>query len=91
VFQRCFVNPRHFTGEWARVHISGTTEAGVEFQNTRSVGGPIAFVVGSNQVVLGVDYGVAGMKVGGSRKLVVPPHLGYGFRRVGDIAPDSVR
>lgn len=47
-------------------------------------------MVGSNQVVLGVDYGVAGMKVGGRRRMLLPPHLGYGFRRVGDIPPNSV-
>lgn len=80
----------HCAGEWARVHIKGTTDAGFDFEDTFKSGQSVSFMVGSNQVVLGVDYGVAGMMVGGTRKLVLPPHLGYGFRRVGEIPPNSV-
>lgn len=61
---------------------------GVQFDS--SVGGdPFAFTLGIGQVIQGWDQGVAGMKVGGLRRLVVPPSLAYGPVRYGPIPPDA--
>lgn len=57
---------------------------GLKFDS--SVGGtPLAFVLGSGQVIQGFDVGMTGMKVGGARRLIIPPSLGYGAIRNGSI------
>ena len=63
---------------------------GTEFDSSRSHGHPFKFRLGANQVIKGWDRGVAGMKVGGKRTLVIPASLGYGARGAGrDIPPHA--
>ena len=56
---------------------------GNKFDSSRDRNDPFAFRLGARQVIAGWDQGVAGMKVGGRRKLTIPPHLGYGARGAG--------
>lgn len=60
---------------------------GREFDSSRRTGQPFRFALGTGQVIKGWDQGVAGMKVGGSRRLIVPPELGYGDSGAGDVIP----
>jgi peptidylprolyl isomerase len=70
------------------VDYTGTLTNGKKFDS--SIGrAPFTFVLGSGQVIKGWDQGVAGMKVGGFRKLVIPPDLAYGNRGMGIITPNS--
>jgi len=72
------------SGKKVSVHYTGTLLDGTKFDS--SVGrGPFGFNLGGGQVIKGWDEGVAGMKVGGKRKLVIPAHLGYGARGAGGI------
>ena len=67
------------TGQTAIVHYTGTLEAdGTKFDSSVDRGQPFTFTLGRGEVIKGWDEGVATMKVGGRRKLVVPPVLGYG-------------
>jgi FKBP-type peptidyl-prolyl cis-trans isomerase len=64
-------------GKIATVHYTGTLEDGTEFDSSEG-GAPFAFTVGATEVIAGWDEGIAGMKTGGSRRLVIPPELAYG-------------
>ena len=71
------------------VNYRGTLDDGKEFDSSYGRG-PFEFSLGAGMVIKGWDEGVAGMKVGGKRKLVIPPELGYGSRGIGPIPPNSV-
>jgi len=73
-------------GQTASVHYVGVSHStGKEFDASYNRGAPLEFTVGAGQVIAGWDQGVNGMKVGGRRKLTIPPHLGYGDRGAGGV------
>ena len=74
------------SGQTVTVNYTGTLEDGTQFDT--SIGrAPLSFPLGAGRVIKGWDEGVAGMKVGGKRKLTIPPELGYGSRGAGNIIP----
>jgi len=77
-------------GQTVVVHYTGTFEDGSVFDSSVPRGKPFEFRIGVGQVIKGWDEGVMTMKVGGKRKLVVPPKLGYGSQQRGSIPPNSV-
>ncbi len=71
-------------GKTVSVHYVGVAHStGEEFDASYNRGEPLSFRLGTGQVISGWDQGVQGMKVGGRRQLVIPPHLGYGDRGAG--------
>jgi FKBP-type peptidyl-prolyl cis-trans isomerase len=74
-------------GQMVAVHYVGTLTNGTKFDSSLDRGEPIEFMLGSGQVIQGWDQGIAGMKVGGKRKLTIPSALAYGNRAVGNIIP----
>jgi peptidylprolyl isomerase len=71
-------------GSTVEVHYVGVAHStGEEFDASYNRGQPLSFRLGVGQVISGWDQGVTGMKVGGRRQLVIPPHLGYGDRGAG--------
>ena len=76
-------------GKKVSVNYKGELDNGKEFDSSYGRG-PFEFSLGAGMVIKGWDEGVAGMKVGGKRKLVIPPELGYGSRGIGPIPPNSV-
>jgi len=78
--------PEARPGQLVNVHYVGVAHStGREFDASYNRGEPFAFPLGGGQVIAGWDQGVAGMKVGGRRKLTIPPHLGYGARGAGGV------
>lgn len=71
-------------GSTISAHYVGVAHStGEEFDASYNRGEPLSFKLGIGQVIAGWDQGIQGMKVGGRRKLVIPPHLGYGDRGAG--------
>ncbi|MEB3185973.1 MAG: FKBP-type peptidyl-prolyl cis-trans isomerase [bacterium] len=77
-------------GNLVSVHYTGWTLDGTKFDSSVDRGTPFEFALGQGQVIKGWDQGVAGMKVGGKRKLRIPADLAYGSQGVGSIPPNSV-
>jgi peptidylprolyl isomerase len=75
------------TGQKVTVHYTGWLTNGKKFDSSSDRGQPFSFTIGRGQVIAGWDEGVAGMKVGGKRKLTIPPTLGYGAKGAGGIIP----
>lgn len=76
-------------GKKVSVHYVGTLTNGSKFDSSRDRDEPFDFTLGRGQVIKGWDEGVAGMKVGGKRKLVIPPEMGYGARGFPPVIPPS--
>ena len=76
-------------GDTVSVHYVGTLQDGTEFDNSNKRGEPFTFTVGEGRVIKGWEEGLVGMKVGGSRILVIPPSMAYGARPVGPIPANS--
>ena len=76
------------SGQTVTVNYTGTLENGEQF-DTSYGRAPFPFPLGGGRVIKGWDEGVAGMKVGGKRKLIIPPELGYGSRNMGPIPANS--
>lgn len=82
--------PSPKTGKRLKVHYTGTLENGSKFDSSRDPGNqPYEFAIGQGQVIAGWDEGLMTMKVGGKRKLIVPPNLGYGDREQAKIPANS--
>jgi peptidylprolyl isomerase len=76
-------------GQTAVVHYTGWLLDGTKFDSSKDRGQPFSFPLGRGQVIKGWDEGVATMKVGGKRVLIIPPDLGYGARGAGGVIPPN--
>jgi FKBP-type peptidyl-prolyl cis-trans isomerase len=72
--------PAAKTGDFVHVHYTGKLRDGTQFDTSRERGQPYALLLGAGSVIKGWDEGLVGMKVGGKRKLFIPPELGYGSK-----------
>jgi FKBP-type peptidyl-prolyl cis-trans isomerase FkpA len=77
------------SGDNVQVHYTGWLTDGTKFDSSLDRGSPFAFKLGAGRVIKGWDEGVAGMKVGGKRKLTIPAALGYGSRGAGGVIPPN--
>lgn len=82
--------PEPKEGETVIVHFKGWLPDGKMFENSHLRDKPFGFPLGSGQVIRGWDEGIRGMRVGGTRRLIIPPDLGYGKQGIpGHVPPDS--
>ena len=77
------------TGMTAQVHYTGWLTDGTKFDSSVDRGQPFSFKLGAGQVIRGWDEGVKGMRVGGKRKLTIPPDMGYGAAGAGGVIPPN--
>ena len=76
-------------GQTVTVHYTGWLTDGRKFDSSKDRNEPFVFPLGGRRVIAGWDEGVAGMKIGGKRKLTIPPQLGYGARGAGGGIPPN--
>ncbi|GLR12714.1 FKBP-type peptidyl-prolyl cis-trans isomerase [Chitinimonas viridis] len=76
-------------GQEVTVHYTGWLTDGTKFDSSKDRGIPFSFPLGAGHVIKGWDQGVQGMKIGGVRKLTIPPAMGYGARGAGGVIPPN--
>ena len=76
-------------GQLAVVHYTGWLTDGTKFDSSKDRNDPFSFALGGGSVIRSWDEGVVGMKIGGKRKLTIPPHMGYGARGAGGVIPPN--
>lgn len=81
--------PTPQTGQTVVVHYTGTLQNGTKFDSSLDKGQPFSFPIGRGSVIKGWDEGLMTMKVGGKRKLIIPPKLGYGAQAQAKIPANS--
>ena len=77
------------TGDTVTVHYIGTFTNGTKFDSSYDRNQPFSFRLGAGQVIAGFDQGITGMRVGGKRRLTIPPSLAYGSTGQGSIPPNT--
>lgn len=76
-------------GQTVNVHYTGWLTNGTKFDSSRDKSQPFSFPLGAGRVIRGWDEGVATMKIGGKRRLIIPPELGYGSQGAGNLIPPN--
>lgn len=76
-------------GKTIIVHYTGWLTDGSKFDSSKDRNDPFSFKLGAGQVIRGWDEGFSGMKIGGKRKLTIPPEMGYGARGAGGVIPPN--
>ncbi|MBI4080521.1 MAG: FKBP-type peptidyl-prolyl cis-trans isomerase [Candidatus Levybacteria bacterium] len=77
------------SGDFVVIHYIGKLENGNKFDSSYDKGQPFETQIGTGQVIKGWDEGVVGMRIGGKRRLIIPPSLGYGTQGVGGVIPPN--